>query len=99
MNFLEKHSDTIYTIRLNVKTNSKNQNIVNNGDFLTIFLHSKPIQNKANKELLNLVKRKLKISLNQIQIISGLKTQNKIIKITFLEKIEEKELIRKLFDQ
>ncbi|MFX0000238.1 MAG: DUF167 domain-containing protein [Candidatus Hodarchaeota archaeon] len=96
MIFLEKHSDTIYTIRLNVKTNSKNQKIIYNGDSLTIYLHSKPIQNKANKELINLIKWKLKISSHQIQIISGLKAQNKLIKITFLEKTEEQELFRKL---
>lgn len=98
MDFLKKHSDTIYFISLNVKTNSKNQRIVNNGDLLTIFLNSKPIQNRANKELINLLKRKLKISSNQIQIISGSKTQDKLIKISFLEKIKVEEVIRKLID-
>ncbi len=98
MNFLEKHSNTIYFIRVNVKTNSKTQAIVNNVGFLTIFLTSKPIQNRANKELINLLKRKLKISSNQIQIISGTKSQDKLIKISFLENIEEEE-VRRLFIQ
>ena len=99
MNFLKIHSDLVFLLRVNIKTNSKNQNIVKNNDFLTISLNSKPIQNKANKELINLIKKKLKIPTNQIQIISGLKTTNKLIKITFLEKIEEFDFIRTLIDK
>ena len=96
MKFLEKISDTSYFVKLNVKTDSKKQKIVNDDDFLTIFLKSKPIQNKANKELLNLIKRRLKISMDQIQIISGLKSHNKLIKLDFIETIEEREILRKL---
>ena len=99
MNFLEKLSESIYIIRLNVKTNSKTQKMVNNEEFLTIFLNSKPIQNKANKELINLLKKKLKISSNQIQIISGSTSKEKLIKISFLKKIEKEELISRLFAQ
>ena len=96
MKFLEKISDTSYLLRLSVKTDSKKQEIVNNDNFLTIFLKSKPIQNKANKELLNLIKTRLKISIDQIQIISGLKSHNKLIKLDFLETLEEREMLRKL---
>ena len=96
MKFLEKISVSNYIIRLNVKTDSKKQKIVNDGDFLTIFLKSKPIQNKANTELLNLIKRRLNISIDQIQIISGLKSHDKLIKLDFLEIIEEREILRKL---
>ncbi|MFX1378788.1 MAG: DUF167 domain-containing protein [Promethearchaeota archaeon] len=96
MTFIEKNSETIYFIKLNVKTNSKNQKVVINGDFLTVFLRSKPIQNKANKELINLIKRKLTIPSNQIQIISGTKEHDKVIKLNFLENTSEREIIRKL---
>jgi len=60
MNFLKKHSDTNYIIRLHVKPNSKNQKVKDTGEFLTISLCSKPIQNKANKELINLLIKKLR---------------------------------------
>jgi len=79
-----------------VKPNSKKQDVINNGEFLTILVRSKAIQNKANKELINLIKRRLKISSNQIQIISGLKGSNKLIQINFLEDIEEREIYKKL---
>ncbi len=99
MNFLNKKSDLVFLLKVHVKTNSKIQKIVKNNDYLTISLNSKPVQNKANKELINLIKKKLGISSNQIQIISGLKTTNKLIKITFLKKTEEEELIKQLIDK
>jgi uncharacterized protein (TIGR00251 family) len=98
MKFLRKHSDNKFIIRLKIKPNSINQKIINNGDFLKIFLKSKPIQNKANKELINIFKKKLNISSNQIQIISGSKNTNKWVEITFLEKTEEQEVLRKLIN-
>ncbi len=97
MKFLEQRSNNNFVLRLNVKTNSRSQKIINNGDVLTIFLKSKPVQNKANKELIALIGKKLSLSSNQIHIISGLKSKDKLIKITFLRNIEEEEIIDKLF--
>ncbi len=97
MKFLEQRSNNNFILRLNVKTNSRSQKIINNGDVLTIFLKSKPVQNKANKELIALIGKKLNLSSNQIQIISGSKSKDKLIKITFLRNIEEEEIIDKLF--
>ena len=98
MAFIEKHSTTNYILRLNVKTNSKNQKIVKVGDNLTIFLKSKPIKNKANIELLNLIKNKLNLSSSQIQIISGSKSRDKTIKITLKENGDKEEIIKNLMD-
>jgi len=96
LKFLEKVRDFSYVVHTKVKPNSKKQDVINNGEFLTILVRSKAIQNKANKELINLIKRRLKISSNQIQIISGLKGSNKLIQINFLEDIEEREIYKKL---
>ena len=97
MKFLEQRLNNNFILRLNVKTNSRSQKIINNGDVLTIFLKSKPVQNKANKELIALIGKKLNLSSNQIQIISGSKSKDKLIKITFLRNIEEEEIIDILF--
>ena len=96
MKFIEKYSETDFIIKLNVKTNCKTQKIIVNDDFLTILLKSKPIQNKANKELLNLLKMRLKISSNQIQIISGSKRPDKTIRLNFLENTKEQEILGNL---
>ncbi|MFX0002920.1 MAG: DUF167 domain-containing protein [Candidatus Hodarchaeota archaeon] len=96
MKYIEKRSETNYIINVKVKPNCKSQKIVQNENFLRISLKSKPIQNKANIELVNLLKWRLNVSTNQIQIISGLKSKYKVIKLNFLEKIEENDIIRKL---
>ena len=98
MTYLKKKSENTYLIKLYVKPNSKNQKIIDNGEFLTIYLRSKAIQNKANKELINLLKNKLSISSNQIHILSGLKNSNKIIQIIFILNINEQEIQNRLID-
>jgi len=97
MKFLEKVRDFSYVVHIKVKPNSKQQAIIDNEEFLTILVRSKAIQNKANIELINLMKKKLEISSNQIQIISGLKSSNKIIQINFLKGTGEREIYDKLF--
>ncbi|MFX1257141.1 MAG: DUF167 domain-containing protein, partial [Promethearchaeota archaeon] len=68
MGFLREDSKNCFLLQVYVNPNSKKQDIIDNGDYLTILIRSKPIQNKANKELLNFLKKKFKISSNQIQI-------------------------------
>ena len=77
MKFLEKVRDMLYVVHVKIKPNSKKQDIINNGEFLTILVRAKAIQNKANKELIKMIKKKLKISSNQIPFISGLKGSHK----------------------
>jgi uncharacterized protein YggU (UPF0235/DUF167 family) len=95
MKFLEKIKDFTYILNVKVKPNSRKQNIINNGEFLTIWVRSKAVQNKANKELINLIKRKLKIASNQIQIITGLKSSYKQIQLDFLDEVREQEIYSK----
>ncbi|MBD3197841.1 MAG: hypothetical protein GF317_22510 [Candidatus Lokiarchaeota archaeon] len=85
MRFIEKKSDYDYIINLYVKTNSHHQEIQNDGKFLAVSLKSKPIRNKANKELIKLLSKKLKVSSSQISIISGMTNQDKIVKLFFEE--------------
>lgn len=98
MNLIEKKSDTIFILKIVVKPNAKTQEILieNNYDYFLIKLTSKPLLNKANKELLKLLKKKLDINLNQIKFISGLKSRNKLIQISYYKKIDEKNILEKL---
>jgi len=96
MSVIKKKSDNSYILYLNVKPNSNKQEILNNGNNITIKLRSKPIQNKANKELLTLLKKKFNISTKQIQIISGLKSLDKSIMIQFSYDIDKNEILNKL---
>jgi len=98
MGFLEKISEDNFFLHTKIKPNSKNQRILDNNDYLIIFLRSKPVKNKANNELINLLKKKLTLASNQIKIISGLKNSRKIIKLTYTESVNEKDIIKKLLN-
>ncbi len=97
-NYLEKETDLSFLLRVYVKTNARKQEIIENGETLLISLRAKPIQNKANRELIGLLKKKLQISTNQVQIISGLKSTNKVIKLEFLEYLREEDIVNKIIN-
>jgi uncharacterized protein (TIGR00251 family) len=99
MNFIQEFSKKEIILKIHAKPNSKIQKIQNFAEedaFLSVMLYSKAIKNKANKELIEFFKKKFRINSNQIQIISGIKSQTKLIKISFLKQISLLDLINKL---
>ncbi|MHA1670473.1 MAG: DUF167 domain-containing protein [Promethearchaeota archaeon] len=99
MNFIEMRSEFVYIINIKIKPNSKRQNIdkpSSNDEQILISIRSEAKQNKANIELLNLLKKKLKVSVNQLQIISGRKNPNKRIKVTLSKSHQKEEILNKL---
>ena len=69
-------------IEIYVTPNSKQQKIQKINDHsLEIWLKSKPERGRANKELLKLLADYFKVHQNQIQIIQGMKSKKKVIKI------------------
>ena len=99
MVFFDVKANNVYILRVKVKTHSNKQEILANSEtdsWLSVKLKSKPVKNKANKELISLIKKRISISSDQIQIISGLKRTNKIVEIKLTEKIERNNLIEKL---
>ncbi|MHA1385542.1 MAG: DUF167 domain-containing protein [Candidatus Helarchaeota archaeon] len=69
-------------IEILVKTNSKQQKIlqISNNSY-EVWLKSKPERGKANKELLKLLSNYFNVPESRIQIIKGIKSKNKIIRI------------------
>ena len=95
----EESSDKTILLKIRVKTNSKVQKISYNqltDSWISINLKSKPVKNKANKELIKLLSKKLSITTNQIQIIAGPKNANKTIQIKFYEDITKPKIVEKL---
>ena len=65
---------------------------------LNVSLKSQPVKNKANKELISLLRRKIKVPNTDITIHSGLKKRDKVIQIVFNEKlISQQSLLDRLF--
>ena len=62
MRSIEEISKNLYILHVNIKTNSKKQEIIDNGECLTILIQAKQIKNKANIELINFLKKKLNIA-------------------------------------
>ena len=99
MDFLEIKANNVYLLRVKVKTNSIKQEILQSSEtdsWLSIMLKSKPVKNKANKELINLIKKKINIASDQIHIISGMKKTSKTLEIKFNNNIGKSDLIKKL---
>jgi len=101
MSLIEKKSDTTFILNIKVKPSSRVQEVKidNDSNFIIIGLRSKPIQNKANIELVQLLKKHLKINGDQIRFISGLKSTFKVIQIIFKEKLKEEEILNKLLKE
>jgi uncharacterized protein (TIGR00251 family) len=101
MKFFNKKSENTFLLRINVKPNSHKQKIIkplNDDKYITILLRSKAVKNRANKELINLLKKKYSLETNQIRIISGITSKNKLIQIEFNNNFEEKEFLDYLFE-
>lgn len=98
MNFIEQLDEHTFKLHINVKVNSKRQEVIGGGEYLIVHVKAKPSKNKANNELINLLKNKLKIESNQIVILSGVKNKNKIVKIIFMEQGKKELLLNKLLD-
>ena len=92
MSYIEKISDFEYISTIYAKPNSYQQRIEEDGEFLAVSLKSKATKNKANKELIKLLRNKLKISSTQIKFLSGLTSQDKKLKLIFFKKITREEI-------
>lgn len=71
-------------INIKVKPNSKQQKIeAITEDNFVIHLKSPPVDGKANKELIEILATKFKVTKSQIIIKSGLTSKTKLIEINF----------------
>ncbi|TFF87691.1 MAG: DUF167 domain-containing protein [Promethearchaeota archaeon] len=97
MNFIKKTSESSFLLQIYVKPNSRKQKFIDEDEFLTVYLKSKPKRNKANKELLSLMKEKFNLPTECVYLASGATSQDKIIELRFLEPKSEEEVYNLLF--
>jgi uncharacterized protein (TIGR00251 family) len=95
MTFFDKISDYEYLLRIRVKLNAHEQAIILSigEDFLTVCLRSKAIKNKANFELINLIRKICMVESKNVQFVSGMKNTSKTLKITFTKSKLENEFL------
>lgn len=66
---------------------------------LKVRVKSKPIEGKANNNLIKLLGKQLKVPKSSIEIIKGEKSRNKTIKIWGLEQGDLKVMVNRLLGQ
>ncbi len=65
-------------IKVKVKPHSGEQSVVNDGNMYVVKLKSPPEDNKANIELLKVLKKYFK---KEVRIISGFTSRNKVVEV------------------
>ena len=86
---MKKISKKEITLKIKVEPRSSKSGIVGPyGDALKVKLTSPPVEGKANKELIDLLSKELKIPKKDIEIISGQSSKNKIVKIIGLSRFD-----------
>lgn len=71
-----------YTITIHLKPrSSRNEVVSQDGDVWTVRLTAPPVDNKANKALLDLLARELKIPKSLLSIIKGHTSKTKVVEI------------------
>ncbi len=86
---MKKQPQNNLTIKIKVEPRSSKSAIVGAyGDALKIKLTSPPVEGKANKELIDLLSKELKIPKKDIEIISGQSSKNKVVRIIGINKID-----------
>lgn len=72
-------------INIKVKPNSKVSKIIKiDENNYEVFLKSLPVDNKANQELVQLLASYFSISKSNVEILKGIKSKNKLVKIIFI---------------
>ncbi len=69
-------------INVRIKTRAKHEKVEKSENGYIVYVNQPPIENKANKALVELLSSHFDVPKSRIRIIAGLKSKNKIIEIT-----------------
>lgn len=72
-------------IRVKVITRAKQNKVVEDKDFLKVYLNAPPQKGKANKRMIEILKEFFKLKKSQIEIIQGKFSSQKLIKINEID--------------
>lgn len=93
MKFVEKDGAVIFDVRV-VPRASKSEIIGEHDGALKVRIASPPVDGAANLELIRVLAKKLGVSRNDIEIISGGTSKNKRIRVTNLSQSKLEVLIK-----
>ncbi|MCD6567596.1 MAG: DUF167 domain-containing protein [Dehalococcoidia bacterium] len=68
-------------IKIQVKPNSKTEEVSQKGEILTVKVKEPPKEGKANQAVVKLLARHFGVPRSQVRIVSSFKNRNKVIEI------------------
>lgn len=87
-----KNTDNGLIVRLKIIPNSSRNDIIWEENSLKIKITAQPIENKANKALIEFLSKKLKVAKSNIQIIKGELNKEKTLLIQGISESEFKKI-------
>ncbi len=87
---MQKSSKQYLVINIKVEPRSSHSGIAGPyGEGLKVKLTSPPVEGRANEELIEILAKEFKISKKDVEIISGKKSKNKIVRLLGVKSREE----------
>lgn len=83
-------------VRLKIVPNSSKNDIVLEDEFIKIKVTAQPIENKANKALVEFLSKKFKVPKTSIEILKGDTSKEKTLIFKTLDKTKQEEIISAL---
>ena len=94
--FLIKEVPEGLIIRIKIVPNSAKNDIILEQDFIKIKITAQPIENKANKALIEYLSKRFKIAKTNIEILKGDTSKDKTILVKTFETDKRTEIISQL---
>ena len=83
-------------IRIKIVPNSSKNDIIIEDEFIKVKVTAQPIENKANKALIEFLSKTFKIPKTSIEILKGDTSKEKTLLLKTFDKIKQSEIITKL---
>ena len=83
-------------IKIKIVPNSSKNDIIQEDEFIKVKVTAQPIENKANKALIEYLSKIFKIPKSNIEILKGDTSKEKTLLFRVLDKDKQKEIVSKL---
>ena len=80
-------------IKVKIAPNSSKNDIILEDEFIKVKVTAQPIENKANKALIEFLSKRFKIPKSSIEIIKGDTSKQKTLLLKIIDKDKHKEVI------
>ena len=89
-----KETEPGLIIRIKIVPNSSKNDIIVDGDLVKVKVTAQPVENKANKALIEFLSKKINIPKSSIEIVKGLTSKEKTLLIK-VDDINKQSIIEK----